>query len=60
MWGPIIDDENAHVVPEETLAAGVRVEQRRRYTGVDGHVRGVDSFRVRDGRVAVKRSHVKG
>ena len=34
-----------------------------RYTGVDGtthHIRGVDVFRVRDGKVAEKLSYVKG
>jgi hypothetical protein len=34
--------------------------QRWRYTWEGGHVRGVDLFSVRDGRIAEKRSYVKG
>ena len=34
--------------------------QRWRYSWADGHVRGVDVFRVRDGLVAEKLSYVKG
>lgn len=45
---------------EELITAGDRVIVRWRYTWGDGHVRGVDLFRVRDGRVAEKRSYVKG
>ena len=49
---------------EEVFAAGDRCVVRWVYTwvrdGVPGHVRGVDLFRVRDGRVAEKFSYVKG
>ena len=45
---------------EETFAAGDRVVQRWCYRWEDGHVRGVDLFLVRDGKVAEKRSYVKG
>lgn len=50
---------------EELIAAGDRVVVRwvYRWTGADaaeGHVRGVDVFRVRDGKVAEKASYVKG
>lgn len=49
---------------EEAFAAGDRAVVRWVYhwvrDGVPGHVRGVDLFRVRDGRVAEKRSYVKG
>lgn len=50
---------------EEIFAAGDRCVVRWRYdwTGQDGrpgHVRGVDLFRARDGRVAEKLSYVKG
>lgn len=49
---------------EEEFAAGDRAVVRWVYhwvrDGVPGHVRGVDLFRVRDGRVAEKRSYVKG
>lgn|SRR5574338_341402 len=49
---------------EEIFAAGDRCVVRWRYTwvrdGMPGHVRGVDVFRVRDGKVAEKLSYVKG
>jgi ketosteroid isomerase-like protein len=45
---------------EEIVAAGDRVVSRWRYDWGDGHVRGVDLFRVRDGLVAEKLAYVKG
>ncbi len=49
---------------EEVFAAGDRCVVRWTYhwlrDGVPGHVRGVDVFRVRAGRVAEKLSYVKG
>lgn len=50
---------------EEVFAAGSRCVARwvyrwRNADGSPGHVRGVDVFRVRDGRVAEKLSYVKG
>jgi uncharacterized protein (TIGR02246 family) len=49
---------------EEVFAVGDRCVVRWVYTwvrdGEQGHVRGVDLFRVRDGRVAEKLSYVKG
>ena len=49
---------------EELFAAGDRCVVRWLYRwvreGKAGHVRGVDVFRVRDGRVAEKLSYVKG
>jgi hypothetical protein len=36
------------------------VVQLWRYSWADGHVRGVDVIRVRDGKVAEKLSYVKG
>ena len=50
---------------EETFACGDRCVVRWRFRwieadGKDGHVRGVDLFRVRDGKVAEKLSYVKG
>ena len=54
----------AHFATEEIFAAGSRCVVRWVYSwtreGARGHVRGVDIFRVRDGRVAEKRSYVKG
>ena len=55
---------DAHFEAEDTFAAGDRCTVRWRYTwksaGGTGHVRGVDVFRVRDGKVAEKLSYVKG
>jgi ketosteroid isomerase-like protein len=56
---------DAHFTTEELFASGDRCTVRWRYdyTGSDGmrgHIRGVDVFRVRDGKVAEKLSYVKG
>jgi uncharacterized protein (TIGR02246 family) len=59
-WKPIFDDADAQFTAEEVFAAGDRYVQRWRYEWRDGHVRGVDVFRVRDGKVAEKLSYVKG
>lgn len=50
---------------EELYAVGDRCTVRwlMRYTGQDGsaqHLRGIDAFRVRDGKVAEKLAYVKG
>jgi ketosteroid isomerase-like protein len=50
---------------EEIFAAGDRAVVRWRYRwtnadGTEGHVRGVDLVKVRDGKVAEKLSYVKG
>jgi ketosteroid isomerase-like protein len=50
----------ATFVVEEQFGAGDRCVVRWRYDWGTGHVRGVDVFRVRDGRVAEKLSYVKG
>ena len=54
----------AHFDTEEIFVAGDRCVVRWVYSwvkeGKRGHVRGVDVFRVRDGRVAEKLSYVKG
>ena len=53
----------AHFTTEEIAAAGDRCVVRWTYSwvkeGTPGRVRGVDLFRVRDGRVAEKLSYVK-
>jgi ketosteroid isomerase-like protein len=59
-WQPIFADVSSHFEAEETVAAGDRVIQRWRYRWEGGHVRGVDVFLVRDGKVAEKLSYVKG
>lgn len=45
---------------EELIACEDRCVVRWRYTWGDGHVRGVDVMRVRDGKVSEKLSYVKG
>ncbi len=59
-WQAIFDDDSCRFDAEEVFVAGDRVVQRWRYTWANGHVRGVDLFRVREGRVAEKLSYVKG
>ena len=55
---------HARFETEELVEAGDRCVVRWMYhwvrDGVPGHVRGVDLFRVRDGKVAEKLSYVKG
>jgi ketosteroid isomerase-like protein len=60
VWQAIFDNVSSHFEAEETFAAGDRVVQRWRYQWDGGHVRGVDVFLVRDGKVAEKLSYVKG
>ena len=45
---------------EHGVVAGDRATYRWVYDWGDGHVRGIDLFRVRDGKVAEKLSYVKG
>jgi ketosteroid isomerase-like protein len=59
-WQAIFDDASARFEVEDSFAAGPHVVQRWLYTWADGHIRGVDLFVVRDGKVAEKRSYVKG
>ena len=51
-WRPIFEDQTSRFDAEETFAAGDRVVQRWSYSWDGGHVRGVDLFLVRDGKVA--------
>ena len=46
----------AHFEAEDAFACGDRCVVRWRYSWGDGHIRGVDVFRVRDGMVAEKLS----
>jgi ketosteroid isomerase-like protein len=55
-WSGIFDDPSSRFEPEETFSLGDRVVQLWRYSWADGHVRGVDVIRVRDGKVAEKLS----
>ncbi len=55
---------HAHFTTEEIIASGERCITRWRYrwgaTDAEGHIRGVDVFRVREGKVAEKFAYVKG
>ena len=56
---------HAHFETEDSFASGDRCVVRWRYRWVDqdgkqGHIRGVDVFRVRNGKVAEKFAYVKG
>jgi ketosteroid isomerase-like protein len=59
-WQPIFDDHASRFTVEESFTAAERVVQRWRYDWDGGHVRGVDIFTVRDGRVTEKIAYVKG
>lgn len=59
-WKTIFNDPASKFEPEETFASGDRVVQRWCYSWADGHVRGVDLFRVSDSRITEKLSYVKG
>jgi hypothetical protein len=59
-WADLFADPINRFETEECFGAGDRVVQRWRYSWEGGHVRGVDLFRVRDGKVAEKFSYVKG
>lgn len=59
-WRPIFDDSSSSFEVEESFGSADRVVQRWIYRFADGHVRGVDVYRVRDGLIAEKRSYVKG
>jgi ketosteroid isomerase-like protein len=59
-WKPVFDDARASFDAEDAFPAGDRYVQLWRYDWGDGHVRGVDVFRLRDGKVAEKFSYVKG
>lgn len=59
-WSAIFADTSATFEVEESFLAGDRVVQRWRYSWRDGHVRGVDLFKVHDGVIVEKLSYVKG
>ncbi len=59
------ESPQAHIEIEEIFGMGERCIMRWRYSWVDvegkqGHVRGVDIFRVREGSILEKLSYVKG
>jgi ketosteroid isomerase-like protein len=64
-WTELSQTPGMRFDTEETVVAGDRVTARWRYTwtnadGTEGHIRGVDLFKIRDGKVAEKLSYVKG
>ena len=59
-WQAIFDDTASRFVVEDSLAVGDRVVERWTYSWNGGHIRGVDLFRVRDGKVCEKFAYVKG
>ena len=59
-WQPIFDDTASRFEVEESIAMGDRVVEHWVYTWNGGHIRGVDVFKVRDGKVAEKLAYVKG
>lgn len=61
----IRESPNAHIEVEEIFGLGFRCIMRWRYDWVDvsgkqGHVRGVDVFKLKDGLICEKLSYVKG
>lgn len=51
---------HARFETEELLAFGDRCVVRWRYDWGSGHIRGIDLFRIADGKVAEKLAYVKG
>lgn len=60
-WNQFFNDSpRARFETEEMVVAGDRAAVRWRFDWGDGHIRGIDLFKVRDGKVAEKLSYVKG
>lgn len=51
---------HAHIEIEDIFGLGKQCIMRWRYEWADGHVRGVDIFKERDGLICEKLSYVKG
>ena len=51
---------NAHIDIEEIFGLGHHCIMRWKYNWSDGHVRGVDVFKLKDGLICEKLSYVKG
>ena len=54
------ESPSAKFETEEIVTSGDRAVVRWRFEWGDGYIRGIDLFRVRDGKVAEKLSYVKG
>jgi ketosteroid isomerase-like protein len=59
-WKPIFGDEGSRFDTEDLVCTGDRIVTTWRYSWGEGHVRGVDLMRARDGRISEKFSYVKG
>ena len=59
-WAPLFSDPNALFTVETAFAGEDHVVQQWRYDWDDGHVRGVDLFRVTGDLIVAKLSYVKG
>ena len=59
-WAPLFSDPNTVFTVEDALAGEDHVVQRWRYDWDNGHVRGVDLFRVKSDLIVAKLSYVKG
>jgi ketosteroid isomerase-like protein len=59
-WQAIFDDPSSKFETEEIFSSGDRVVARWLYTWSSGHVRGIDVFKVKEGRITEKLSYVKG
>ena len=54
------ESPSAHIEIEEIFGLGFHVVMRWNYSWGDGHVRGVDVFKLKDGLISEKLSYVKG
>lgn len=54
------ESPHAHIEIEEIFGMGDRCIMRWKYSWGDGHVRGVDVFKVENGSITEKLSYVKG
>jgi predicted SnoaL-like aldol condensation-catalyzing enzyme len=54
------ESPQAHIDIEEIFGLGFHVVMRWKYSWGDGHVRGVDVFKLREGLICEKLSYVKG
>ena len=59
-WQPIFDDVSSRFDVKQAIDLGDCVVSLWRYSWADGHIRGIDVFRVRDGLITEKLSYVKG
>jgi len=54
------ESPQAHIEIEEIFSLGLRCIMRWKYDWGNGHVRGVDVFKIKDGLISEKLSYVKG